>query len=319
MGILDHTKLFRVLFCCGLVSYIFTPVLSYIDADCIANNLTNYGDCEHYVREQVNTFLATSRSYSSGTIPSIDGSAINMSVQMSFNHILSVDQVAGTVTLAVYLDLMWYDQYINWNVSATTNVTVIDTPSDSVWKPDFDMYNGVESLSDSLRDKPVTIYNDGFMWWSRPGTITYTCDFNLLYFPYDTQYCTAVFSNFQYTIDVVDIYPYSPAVVVNSNFKSSAFEVRSVSCTRSVETYYEVGDWEYSFLKYTVELHRYPHTYLDSAMFPIIVVTLMTIIVLYITDINARLGCAVTGLLTIIAIQVRMVDITLTLLIRILL
>jgi hypothetical protein len=171
------------------------------------------------------------------------------------------------------------------------------------------MYNGIGSLSDGLADKPVFVYNDGLMWWSRPGTITYGCEFDLLYFPYDTQMCTVVMSNFEYIISQVDIYPYSPAVVVNSGFKSSAFEVRSVTCTRSVETYYEVGDWGFAFLKYTVELRRYPDTYNNSAVFPIIVVTLMTIISLYIADINTRLACAVTGLLTIIAIQVTFVNV----------
>ena len=145
------------------------------------------------------------------------------------------------------------------------------------------------------------------MWWSRPGTITYSCEFNLLYFPYDTQLCTVVLSNFEYIISQVDIYPYSPAVVVNSGFKSSAFEVKSVSCVRSVESFYEVGDWSYAFLKYTVELRRYPDTYNNSAVFPIIVVTLMTVISLFIADINTRLACAVTSLLTIIAIQVSLI------------
>jgi hypothetical protein len=289
--------------------FIVSAARSLINVDCFSNNATNYGDCEHYVRMQVNAFLGAPRLYSSGTVPSLDGSVLNMSAQISFNHIQSVDQVAGTVTLAIYLDLMWYDAFISWNVSKTTNVTSIDAPSDSVWKPDFDMYNGVVSLSDSLRDKHIVIYNDGFMWWSRPGTITFTCEFYLLHFPYDTQYCTAVFSNFEYSINTVDIYPHSPAVVVNSGFKSSAFEVRSVSCIRSVETFYEVGNWKFAFLKYTVELRRYPDTYNNSAVFPIIFVTLMTIIVLYITDVNARLGCAVTGLLTIIAIQVRIINV----------
>jgi hypothetical protein len=171
------------------------------------------------------------------------------------------------------------------------------------------MYNGIGSLSDSFTDKPVFVYNNGYMWWSRPGTITYSCEFDLLHFPYDTQLCTAVFSNFEYSLNTVNIYPYSPAVVVNSAFKSSAFEVRSVTCTRSVETYYEVGDWGFAFLKYTVELRRYPDTYNNSAVFPIIVVTLMTVISLYIADINTRLACAVTGLLTIIAIQVTFVNV----------
>jgi hypothetical protein len=180
-------------------------------------------------------------------------------------------------------------------------VASVNLAANSVWTPDFDVFNGDSEVAGDI----VTVSADGYTWWSRTGEMSFYCSFDLTDFPFDTQSCYMKFGNFQYDITMVDVYPFSTPMVINNHFTSQEYDVLSVTVQRRVKKFSEMGDLlSFPYLYYYIELQRYPNIYRDSAMLPIIVVTIMVILSLYINDINTRLGCAVTGLLTIIAVQV---------------
>jgi hypothetical protein len=281
---------------------VLVPLCAQLDVDCAAADMDSSSQlCYIHLLKQLNAFVTNDTQYNALAQPLLSDAPMNMSIQMTFNSIQDVDQIAGTVTLSVYLDLLWNDSFISWDPSKVMNQTSADVDPSLVWTPDLKMYNGIDM---SLDGRTIYVSSTGAMWWSRSGTITYSCDFNMRWFPYDTQYCTVVWAPFEYTLDVLDISPYDPPVSIASTFKSQAWKVVDVTFERVIDDYYEVGWWTFSFSKFTVILRRHPAYYVNSSLYPILIVTIMTILSMFISDINSRLGSAVTGLLTIIAVQV---------------
>ena len=236
-----------------------------IDANCVAMNYTG-AYCENYVLMKLNELISnTSVNYNAATVPSLS-SPLNISVQITFNHIRSVDQVAGVITIDGYVDIVWYNEFLTWNSSKTPDVTSVNLPASSVWTPDFNIYNGDSGVTGDL----VSVNADGYTWWSRSGEMSFYCFFDLTDFPFDTQSCYMKFGNFQYDITMVDVYPFSTPLVINNRFTSQEYDVLSITVQRRVKKFVEMDSLlTYPFLYYYIDIQRYSNIYRDSASRPL--------------------------------------------------
>jgi hypothetical protein len=247
------------------------------------------------------------------------GYPIYVYAYMTYNGITDIDQVAGTITLSVFIDLVWNDPTLRWN-PIDCPVQSIYIESDSVWVPDYILYNSVGSFQNNMVDSPVIWKSDGSMWWSRPGLITYSCVFDFRKFPFDKQDCTATFGSFEKSTRTLDAYfitnytltdddaTYSyffaddsiPATIVDGGFKSSEFDVTGISSTRTIVIDYGVP---YSLLNWTLHLSRYPTYYIYAAIIPQSLTTFFAICALWVKAKPTRIALSVTVLLTQIATQ----------------
>ena len=104
----------------------------------------------------------------------VENSMIQTTLSMSFQSIEDVNEIEGTLTVGIFMDVSWQDQYISWNISATPGVPFVYIPQTWVWVPDIVLYNSANDFQESMTDVPLFAqYN--YMWQSRPGIITSVC------------------------------------------------------------------------------------------------------------------------------------------------
>ena len=91
-------------------------------------------------------------------------------------------------------------------------------------------------------------------------------------------------------------------VVVAPTFENLAWNVDSVTATREVVVQWEV--YPFTFGMYTISLTRYSDHYVTTTILPGLIITSIVLCGLWMNEHGSRLSLSVTGLLTMIAIQV---------------
>eukprot|EP00602_Paraphysomonas_sp_CaronLab_P010766 CAMPEP_0185039770 /NCGR_PEP_ID=MMETSP1103-20130426/37021_1 /TAXON_ID=36769 /ORGANISM="Paraphysomonas bandaiensis, Strain Caron Lab Isolate" /LENGTH=255 /DNA_ID=CAMNT_0027578807 /DNA_START=273 /DNA_END=1037 /DNA_ORIENTATION=+ len=203
------------------------------------------------------------------------------------------------MSASVFLDMYWTDDLISWDSKWTDGVDFMDISSHLLWMPDVQLYNVVGSFSNQMAKPAVFLSSNGNVWWSGKGMITFACSYDTTDFPFDQQRCSARFASWIYAEYQMDIR--NVTVTVDDDFKILAWDVSEVTGNREVSRQWDVYD--FSFAVYTITIDRYGTHYVYTAILPSLVVTYITLLALWINEVTSRLALAVTGLLTIIAVQ----------------
>ena len=136
------------------------------------------------------------------------------------------------------------------------------------------------------------------------GQITFSCTFNLEKFPFDEQSCGPIYSNtvsnkFRYTL-LNQAGADSPGVYIAQSFSSNQWKVQGIAAERG---FFSMNGSPLPSVQWTIHIKRFSTFYTYTAVIPAIVITSIVIIGLLNPDLNSRVSLAVTGLLTIVALQ----------------
>lgn len=270
-----------------------------LDMDC--GSMTGY-PCQLYMQEYLNTYVYINRSYDRLILPVRNNAEkpIDVSIVVTFVDLVSVDTVGGTMTASIFIDYLWNDVFMTWNKSLTDNDGFILVPTEMLWIPDIIIYNAIGGFHSQIDAEAVFLSSDGEAWWSGRGVMTYACTFDVTDFPFDSHTCTTEFSSWVYSINNINIS--SVGVEVLESFDNLAWQVDSVTGRRQEMLLWN-GAYRYTFGMFDVTVSRYYEHYINSAIFPSIIITSIVLSSLFMGDFGNRLSMAVTGLLTVIAIQ----------------
>ena len=141
-------------------------------------------------------------------ITSIPENGINLTLSLAIRAFNNIDQIDGSINMNVWLRYNWNSD-IKWNSSNFNEISSINLNTNPeaenfIWTPDIYLYNTAEKPMNELDYTKANVYNDGTIFWSRPGLIKSTCIFNLTYFPFDQQTCKLKFGSWAH--DITDIY-----------------------------------------------------------------------------------------------------------------
>jgi len=221
---------------------------------------------------------------------------------VTFNDLISVNIVEGTMTISMFIDYVWTDGLILWGANKTAGNEEILIPLNWVWVPDLLLYNSVDGEAMSWETGQIYLYNDGTVWYSATAVVVISCTYQLLKFPFDTQTCYPMFASWSFADYELNI----SSVVVDmddSSFNNLAWNIDSVSASREVITQWEI--YNFSFGIFSVTISRYYNHYVSTVILPTILVTCIVLSALWMDNVQSRLSLGITGLLTVIAIQVR--------------
>jgi hypothetical protein len=288
-----------------------------MDISCLAEDNKTFVDmnqCANRIYDGISSSISSS-GYNTANIPVLSSAdlPIQVNASITFNSVVSVDQINGIVTVAVFVDLYWRDAYLTWNGSLTSSevLGIILINQNQIWTPDFILFNSQSSSAGSLNPAGAYIYPDGSIWWSRQGILAFNCNFNLDDFPYDLQYCGMIFGSFNYGTNQLVynftsfIYPpdtynaVQPPTVINPAFTLSQYNINEISTSSYMQ---EAWGYSFTYLQWTITLQRYPQYYLVSAVYPSLYITISALLALWINDISVRISVAVTALLAVIAV-----------------
>ena len=133
----------------------------------------------------------------------IPNNGVNLSLTLAMRAFNNIDQIDGSINMNIWLRYEWTDPSITWDTYKYNNITLIHLDTNPeydkfIWTPDVYLYNTAEKPMGELDYTKANVYNNGRIFWSRPGLIKSTCVFDLTYYPYDQQVCKLKFGSWSY-------------------------------------------------------------------------------------------------------------------------
>lgn len=129
-----------------------------------------------------------------------------------------VDELSGTMSTVVYVDVTWKDPRMVWDKAAYSNVWQILVPQNLVWKPDLVVTNPVKKVRKIGFDDIMIRYNDnGVALWYTGDYLETSCDIDVTHFPFDRQVCTIVMIPWNYRHRELQLF------IVENNIKLDNF------------------------------------------------------------------------------------------------
>jgi hypothetical protein len=95
-------------------------------------------------------------------------------VQMALHVIrLNFDWKTQVLTSRFWEFYGWTDSRLKWEPSEYGNISDIRLPNEKVWKPDIELYNGLEEVERGSVN--VMVSHDGHVFWVPPAVYRTTC------------------------------------------------------------------------------------------------------------------------------------------------
>ena len=230
---------------------------------------------------------------------------IYLNLSLAIRAFNNIDQIDGSITMNIWLRYFWIDPYIRWNPEKWGNITSItlDTNPDAsnfIWTPDIFLYNTAEKPMEELYYTKANIYNDGRIFWSRPGLIKSTCTFDMTYFPYDQQKCCLKFGSWSYDSNEIYLGEVNSPIDITNYQRHDEWDLVEFNSTKNVVKY-ECCEYPYHDIEFSYTIRRRPNYYNLNVVVPTFATAILIVMSLLI-PINSgeRVSFAVTILLSII-------------------
>ena len=200
-------------------------------------------DCEDKSDEMDCTKVSIAPSYNKVISPPAIGEGRNkkMDVRLSIgvNSILSIDEIDQLIYISYNLIMEWYDPRLEYhNLKQNTDLNVLSLSEiEALWVPRLNFYNTRSARETEVDKKVITkiipsenftyekapmseknnIYifkgSENSMFMSRSYDTSFLCEYNMAFYPFDTQICTM-----DITLNVVQI-PFCQLKVENLLYK----------------------------------------------------------------------------------------------------
>jgi hypothetical protein len=116
--------------------------------------------------------------------------AVHVNASFSLIGIKEFDEVNGKLSVIGYFTFTWLDSRLAWTPYLWDNIYTIILHQSHVWVPNptlINPYDHIESIGRST--SPVTVAYTGMAYWTPGDVMSSTCDVDVTYYPFDTQFC----------------------------------------------------------------------------------------------------------------------------------
>ena len=129
-----------------------------------------------------------------------DGGPVQVKLGLNVFKLTHIDLSKSLLEMNAWVRASWTDPRLDWsadysNLTFATFSTNLESPA-RVWSPQFELYNGAESISANSNPTREIVYGypGGSLYWSRPGILRALCAWRgLERFPYDEIECELEF------------------------------------------------------------------------------------------------------------------------------
>jgi hypothetical protein len=247
----------------------------------------------------------------------LDGGPLPVGVGINFVKIKDIDEVAGTMSMALALRLCWDDARLSFNAFEYFNKTWIHEGDklpvrpEVIWTPDITVLNGIGSFSKLLdvHSSPLVLGDEMFrmktgvnVLWSRPMDVTSNCRMDMSLYPFDEQVCDIVIGSWTSSHREMLLVP--QPFFAEYTIHSSEFKVANITVRKS-DVYTRGTLQRFNEISYTLVLQRYPHYHFVNFILPMLSITLLTVATMWMNpqSIGPRVNSATKLLLCIVSIM----------------
>lgn len=259
-------------------------------------------------------------NYSADVPPVLeDGAPLLVGVGINFMKFRQLDEVAGTMDVAVSLRLCWDDPRLAFDaqeffgINWTHEGDKVTMPSDKLWTPDITILNEVGGLHNSRSVKPATatplvLTDNNFrvrtgvnVLWSSPVDVQTICSAKMNDYPFDVQECDIVVGSWSYGNRQMLLRP-QPYFLEEEGVHSREFTVDNIIVTPR-QKLNKATRQTFDEVVYTVRLQRFAHFHVINFILPMISLTALTVATMWMTPGNAGVRVNASSLVLVCTIS----------------
>ncbi|XP_069021316.1 5-hydroxytryptamine receptor 3A-like [Embiotoca jacksoni] len=274
--------------------------LALLALTCVSSSQTS--DCsysvllEHFNLTETNALLEMARPVKNWTASTL------VQLDMLVYGILKVDEKSQTVTAHIWLSIRWTNEFLTWNPSDFCGIDSLSIPRSKVWIPDISIQEDASDTGTVQKSPFVTVSPSGTMNVEARQRLTYTCQFNLNLFPFDTQNCNITYwsmSGNARSIMLGTVNNKTTLSFISERIMITQGEWKLKSLDISQEIVPYDGEHE-SKLIYMVSFERKPMLYVINLIFPLFYLLVLDLASFFINEARGeKLSFKVTVLLSI--------------------
>ena len=212
-------------------------------------------------------------------------------------HLISIngmDELSGTMSTVVYVDMTWKDPRMMWNKTEYSDVTQIIIPQKLVWKPDLVVTNPVKKVRKiGFEDIMVRYRDDGMAFWYTGDYLETSCDIDVTHFPFDRQVCTIEMIPWNYRHRELQLLFAQNNVQLDNFTQNGEWILYKTAAER-------VGDGPFEYIYFKLYLERRSSFFIINLFIPVVLLVFLNCMVFLLSpDSGERVGYAITCLLAI--------------------
>uniref|UniRef100_A0A1I7UUM1 Neur_chan_LBD domain-containing protein n=1 Tax=Caenorhabditis tropicalis TaxID=1561998 RepID=A0A1I7UUM1_9PELO len=123
---------------------------------------------------------------------------VNVQFRLILQQLVDVDEKNQVITLVVWTQYKWSDYKMKWSPEEYGNITALQIPFGTLWKPDILLFNSANEHFDSSFPVNMVVSSDGSVLFAPPGIMQFSCSLSMTWFPYDEQVCYLKFGSWTY-------------------------------------------------------------------------------------------------------------------------
>ncbi|KAL0985236.1 hypothetical protein UPYG_G00154440 [Umbra pygmaea] len=133
--------------------------------------------------------------------------SLPLTVRFSYTllQVMDVDEKNQILTTNAWLQMQWYDHYLQWNQSEYPGVKSLRFTTDQIWIPDILLYNSAHEKFDATFKSNVLVNSSGFCEYLPPGIFSSACNVDVRWFPFDVQRCDLKFGSWTFDGWLLDL------------------------------------------------------------------------------------------------------------------
>ncbi|XP_014911747.1 neuronal acetylcholine receptor subunit alpha-7-like isoform X3 [Poecilia latipinna] len=200
----------------------------------------------------------------------------SQALTVHFSFTLIQDEKNQILTTNAWLQMQWYDHYLQWNQSEYPGVKNLRFTPDQVWTPDILLYNSAHDKFDATFKTNVLVNSSGFCEYLPPGIFVSTCNVDVRWFPFDIQRCELKFGSWTFDGWLLDIQ--MREADVSGYMPNGEWDLMEVPGGRN-EVFYDCCAEPYPDVTFVVTLRRRTLFYALNLLIPCVLLSSMTLLV----------------------------------------
>ncbi|XP_051797433.1 5-hydroxytryptamine receptor 3A-like [Acanthochromis polyacanthus] len=216
--------------------------------------------------------------------------------------ILDVDEKSQTVTNHLWVSMYWTNEFLTWNPSDFCGINQLTIPRSLIWIPDVIIREDASDTGTVIKGPLLTLNSSGWVFSKVQQRLTYTCQLNLVKFPFDTQSCNITFTPMN-----SDVHTMKLGTLKNDTALTALSEMVMITkgewSLQNMEVIRDMTDamnGTKSYLIYTITLERKPLLYVVNFIIPLSYLLVLDLASFFISQSSGeKLSFKVTILLSI--------------------
>uniref|UniRef100_A0A3P9DL83 Neuronal acetylcholine receptor subunit alpha-7 n=1 Tax=Maylandia zebra TaxID=106582 RepID=A0A3P9DL83_9CICH len=225
-----------------------------------------------------------------------DSLPLNVSFSLSLIQIMDVDEKNQVLTSNMWLQMTWYDHYLQWNQSEHPGVKNLRFTTDQIWTPDILLYNSADDDFDSTFKTNVLVNSSGFAKYLPPGIFMSTCNVDVRWFPFDIQKCELKFGSWTYDGWLLDLQMVDADI--SGYMPNGEWDLIGVPGKRN-EVFYDCCKEPYTDVTFVITIRRRTLYYALNLLIPCVLLSSMTLLIFVLpADSGEKISLGITILLS---------------------